>query len=414
MKKIGAKIFIGGLPLHLKENRLTQYLSHFGEINNLSISKDPSTGLSKGYGFANFSNSRDATRLINHGEHWLDGRRLDCQLAIEKPKKKQYQENLKQRKLFVRGLAPETSSQDMVAYFSQFSSMRTAYVIQDHQNEFCRGYGYVVFGDPKIAQVVLDLETHLIGNREATCVKFKRRNEKNSTNQKNEGSDEKMKKVENSNKGKKGKWNKKKNKKNIKKIFKPLQKNVKEKSPKKKVEDNFYTPPSEKGNDQKNYFEKNSNLAFEKNFNPAKDFLELEIKVKYIPTGLNDNSHFGYIPYNHSFFPSNAPEHLIEQRLPDQNTFQNRENLDCFPQNPQFQPEFNNMQNRSKFSLRPKRFYKLEHLGGVGFKTKTIKLEKGKKNISVEFLHFKAPRKYLDKKMNHRRGARNFLRKNKP
>lgn len=48
------KVFVGGLPNYLNEEQVKELLSSFGQLKAFNLVKDSSTGLSKGYAFAEF------------------------------------------------------------------------------------------------------------------------------------------------------------------------------------------------------------------------------------------------------------------------------------------------------------------------------------------------------------------------
>lgn len=51
------RVFIGGLPVFLTEEQVTELLSSFGTVKMLELVKDRETGQSKGYGFAEYEDA---------------------------------------------------------------------------------------------------------------------------------------------------------------------------------------------------------------------------------------------------------------------------------------------------------------------------------------------------------------------
>jgi len=73
------------------------------------------------------------------------------------------------RKLFVRGLAWETTSDALKSEFSQFGEIEEAVVITDRQTGKSRGFGFVTFKAFLAAQEALKEPNKMIDNRSTTC-----------------------------------------------------------------------------------------------------------------------------------------------------------------------------------------------------------------------------------------------------
>ena len=59
------KLFIGGLPNYLNEDQVKELLTSFGQLKAFNLVKDVSSGLSKGYAFAEYSDS-SVTDQVRH------------------------------------------------------------------------------------------------------------------------------------------------------------------------------------------------------------------------------------------------------------------------------------------------------------------------------------------------------------
>jgi len=58
------KLFIGGLPNYLNEDQVKELLTSFGQLKAFNLVKDVSSGLSKGYAFAEYSDSSVTDQAI--------------------------------------------------------------------------------------------------------------------------------------------------------------------------------------------------------------------------------------------------------------------------------------------------------------------------------------------------------------
>jgi len=75
------QIYIGNLPYRANERDLRKRFSQYGQIRDVRIVKDRSTGRSKGYAFITFSSDREAKKSLSaHGKE-LAGRSLVVHVA---------------------------------------------------------------------------------------------------------------------------------------------------------------------------------------------------------------------------------------------------------------------------------------------------------------------------------------------
>ncbi|KAI1161881.1 hypothetical protein F5B18DRAFT_626130 [Nemania serpens] len=83
--------------------------------------------------------------------------------AVERPSKKPRVDN---RSLFVRGLAPHTTTETLTDFFSQHFPVKHATVVVDPQTKSSRGFGFVTFTDAEDTQSAKEqLEGHKVDGR---------------------------------------------------------------------------------------------------------------------------------------------------------------------------------------------------------------------------------------------------------
>lgn len=68
-------------------------------------------------------------------------------------------ESQKRQKIFVGGLARETTDTSLELFFAQFGEIASAEVLRDHQTMNSRGFGFVTFRKTGIAEYVISLGT---------------------------------------------------------------------------------------------------------------------------------------------------------------------------------------------------------------------------------------------------------------
>merc|ERR1719197_411682 len=75
------KIFVGAIAQGTSEEEFTQYFQKYGEITDSVIMIDKHTGRSRGFGFVTFAEASSVSSVLEHNEHELNGKRLDCKKA---------------------------------------------------------------------------------------------------------------------------------------------------------------------------------------------------------------------------------------------------------------------------------------------------------------------------------------------
>lgn len=76
------KLFIGGLPYGVDNNKLNEMLAAFGQVISAVVIMDKFTNQSKGFGFVEMANDADAQKAIKalDGSDY-EGRRLGVSVA---------------------------------------------------------------------------------------------------------------------------------------------------------------------------------------------------------------------------------------------------------------------------------------------------------------------------------------------
>jgi heterogeneous nuclear ribonucleoprotein A1/A3 len=78
------KLFVGGLPFNVDEERLRTRFEAYGEIEDLNLVKDRFSGQSRGFAFITFATQHAAeTALAENGKD-MDGRALKVNIAQDK------------------------------------------------------------------------------------------------------------------------------------------------------------------------------------------------------------------------------------------------------------------------------------------------------------------------------------------
>ena len=69
-----AKLFVGGSNESLKEEEIRDYFAKFGEVKEVIVVKDKTTGNGREFGFVEFLDPDSAERALNEKEHAIGER----------------------------------------------------------------------------------------------------------------------------------------------------------------------------------------------------------------------------------------------------------------------------------------------------------------------------------------------------
>lgn len=73
------KLFIGGISWDTDEDRLKDYFEAYGEVVEVVIMKDRTTGRARGFGFVVFADPAVAEKVVRE-KHMIDGRTVSSLL----------------------------------------------------------------------------------------------------------------------------------------------------------------------------------------------------------------------------------------------------------------------------------------------------------------------------------------------
>ena len=163
--KQNSTLFVGGLSFNITESHLFDYFNSFGEVRKVNLLKKPSTGLSKGYAFVFFAQLEDMYRVLSQEDHFIQGRKVDCQRAMERPQKEAHHEFQCRKRIFVGKLDYGTKDTELTEHFSKFGKVKSAYIITDNHTQKSLCFGYVVFKEGKSAKKALQERNHLLKGR---------------------------------------------------------------------------------------------------------------------------------------------------------------------------------------------------------------------------------------------------------
>jgi hypothetical protein len=112
----------------------------------------------RGFGFVTLVNPADVDTVCSM-THTVDGRAVDVKPAVARDKAPAPR-GQETRKIFVGGLAAETTGDDLKEHFSKFGPVKDALVMVDRITNRSRGFGFITFGHDADMNAVVEVQEH--------------------------------------------------------------------------------------------------------------------------------------------------------------------------------------------------------------------------------------------------------------
>ncbi|XP_042219496.1 RNA-binding protein squid-like isoform X4 [Homarus americanus] len=154
------KLFVGGLSWETTEKELREHFSKHGEIESINVKTDPNTGRSRGFAFIVFSIPDAIDKVINAGDHVINGKKVD-------PKKAKARHG----KIFVGGLKADVSDDDIKSFFGQFGNIIDVELPFDKQKNQRKGFCFITFEQEQVVTELLKTPKQIINGHEVDVKK---------------------------------------------------------------------------------------------------------------------------------------------------------------------------------------------------------------------------------------------------
>ncbi len=92
---------------------MRDHFGQYGEIESINVKTDPTTGRSRGFAFIVYVDPASIDKVVAAGDHVINNKKVD-------PKKAKARHG----KIFIGGLTPEISDDEIKAFFGQFGNVR--------------------------------------------------------------------------------------------------------------------------------------------------------------------------------------------------------------------------------------------------------------------------------------------------
>ncbi|XP_075148206.1 ribonucleoprotein RB97D-like [Haematobia irritans] len=153
------KLFLGGLSPNSTEDSLRCFYRQFGEILDVTIRRDQTTGRSRGFGFITFVDTSCVDKAQAARPHVVDGKAIDSKRAIVRTEPKLMGSG---RKVFVGGLKDVHDENALREHFQKFGKVMGIKILVDKNTGRNRGFGYVEFEDYDSADKAVLHKNHTI------------------------------------------------------------------------------------------------------------------------------------------------------------------------------------------------------------------------------------------------------------
>ncbi|EZA62008.1 RNA-binding protein squid [Ooceraea biroi] len=158
------KLFVGGLSRNTTDKELRDHFGKFGEIESISLKTDPHTGQSRGFAFMVFTNPKTIDKLLASGEHYINKRKVDPKRVSKKSQ---------HGKIFVGGLTPEITDEDIKNYFGQYGTIVELQAPFDKVKNQRKGFCFITFDSKEVVYKLLKTPKQTINGKEVDVKKVK-------------------------------------------------------------------------------------------------------------------------------------------------------------------------------------------------------------------------------------------------
>ncbi|KAH9296431.1 hypothetical protein KI387_040019, partial [Taxus chinensis] len=160
-----------GIPWDVDTEGLRDYMSKYGDLDDVIVMRDRLTGRSRGFGYATFASVEDAKKALAT-DHVLLGRTLEVKVATPKeemktPSKKITKGDMKPSskkitRIFVARIPPSVTEEMFQKYFEEYGKIEDLYLPKEHGSRKHRGIGFITFESSESVDKIMS-ETHALG-----------------------------------------------------------------------------------------------------------------------------------------------------------------------------------------------------------------------------------------------------------
>ncbi|KAG0717618.1 RNA-binding protein squid [Chionoecetes opilio] len=144
----------------IQMEQLREHFTTYGDIESINVKTDPNTGRSRGFAFIVFSDIDAIDKVMNEVNHVINGKKVD-------PKKAKARHG----KIFVGGLKPDLSDDDIKEYFGRFGTIVEVELPFDKQKNQRKGFCFITFEQENVVTELLKTPKQSIKGHEVDVKK---------------------------------------------------------------------------------------------------------------------------------------------------------------------------------------------------------------------------------------------------
>lgn len=177
MESDEGKLFIGGIAWDTTEGTLRDYFTRFGDVSQVVIMRDKTTGRPRGFGFVVFSDPSVLDQVLQD-KHTIDGRPVEAKRALSREEQHNSRSGnfnsgrgsegggyFKTKKIFVGGLPPTLTEDGFRQYFENYGHVTDVVVMYDQNTQRPRGFGFITFETEDAVDNVLQKVFHELNGK---------------------------------------------------------------------------------------------------------------------------------------------------------------------------------------------------------------------------------------------------------
>jgi len=165
------KVFVGGLKRETTVDGMREFFAKYGTIVDIVIITDPSTHVSRGFGYVTFQSSDMVDDALLDKPHVIEGKEVEVKRAIPRDDNSNGAHQ-RTTKIFIGGLPKDTMEDDIHKYFSnpdlKVSVANVEMMIKDGE---CRGFCFVSFVNEDMVDKLTIIKYHNIKGGKKSEVK---------------------------------------------------------------------------------------------------------------------------------------------------------------------------------------------------------------------------------------------------